>query len=130
MRKHQGQPKPIFWMGSSQDDLRGFPEEVRSEMGYGLYVAQKGGKHPDAKPLKGFRGASVLEIIERHDGNTYRAVYTVRLADAVYLLHAFEKKSKRGIATPKPDLDLIKRRLQQAEVHHKDWTKRGKPQEG
>jgi len=99
-------------------------------MGYGLYVAQKGGKHPDAKPLKGFRGAGVIEIIERHDGNTYRAVYTVRLADAVYLLHAFEKKSKRGIATPKPDLDLIKRRLQQAEVHDKDWTKRGKPQEG
>lgn len=99
-------------------------------MGYGLYVAQKGGKHPDVRPLKGFRGAGVLEIIERHDGDTYRAVYTVKLADAVYVLHAFQKKSKRRMATPKPDLDLIKDRFRQAEVHWKDWTKRGKPREG
>ena len=90
---------------------------------YGLYLAERGGKHPDAKPLRGFGGSGVLEIVEDHDGNTFRAVYTVKLADAVYVLHAFQKKSKKGIATPKGDLDLIKDRLRQAREHHAEWSK-------
>ena len=119
MPKDEKQVKPIFWVGSSRDDLRGFPEDVRSLMGYGLYVAQQGGKHPDAKPLKGYRGAGVLEIVESHDGGTYRAVYTVKLAGAVYVLHAFQKKSKKGAKTPKSELDLIKSRLKDAIDHHR-----------
>ncbi len=103
--------KPVFWLGDSQKNVRSFPDEVRDVMGYGLFRAQKGFKHPDAKPLKGFGGSGVLEIVEDHDGNAFRAVYTVKLADAVYVLHAFQKKSKKGIATPKHDLDLVKDRL-------------------
>ncbi|PZS04272.1 MAG: addiction module toxin RelE [Chloroflexi bacterium] len=87
-------------------------------MGYALHVAQKGGKHPNAKPLKGFGGAGVLEVAEYHEGDAYRTVYTVTLGDTVYVLHAFEKKSKRGIATPKRDLDLIRQRLNEAHTIH------------
>ena len=90
-------------------------------MGYALYEAQMGGKHLDAKPLKGFGGAGALEIVADHDGDTYRAVYTVRFADAVYALHAFQKKSKRGIATPKREMDRIRRRLQLAQEHYESW---------
>lgn len=86
-------------------------------MGYALYLAQMGDKHPDAKPLKGFAGASLLEVIDDFAGDTYRAVYTVRFANAVYVLHAFQKKAKRGIATPKRDLEVIRSRLRQAEEH-------------
>jgi phage-related protein len=86
-------PKPLFWMSSTQDDLRAFPQEVRQVMGYALYLAQLGDKHLDAKPLKGFAGAGVLEIVADHDGDAFRAVYTVRFAGAVYALHAFQKKS-------------------------------------
>lgn len=89
---------------------------------YGLYLAERGGKHPGAKPLKGFGGSGVLEIVEDHDGSTFRAVYTVKLSDAVYVLHAFQKKSKKGIATPKADLDLIKDRLKQAREHHAELS--------
>lgn len=85
-------------------------------MGYALRLAQQGDKHPDAKPLKGFGGGSVLEIVEDNDGDTYRAIYTVRFADAVYLLHAFQKKSKRGAKTPAEDIELVKRRLKVAEA--------------
>lgn len=106
--------KPVYWMGSSLDDLREFPDVVQSDIGYALYVAQQGDKHASAKPLKGYKGAGVLEIVEDHDGGTYRAVYTVKLAGAIYVLHAFQKKSKRGIATAQSDLDLIKQRLKQA----------------
>ncbi len=106
--------KPLVWVGSSKENLKKFPAEVRNIMGYALYIAQGGDKHPDVKPLKGFKGAGVLEVIENYDGNTYRAVYTVRLAGVVYVLHAFQKKSKRGIATPKADLGLIKARLKRA----------------
>jgi phage-related protein len=113
--------KPLFWVGSSQGDLRRFPDEVQDVMGYGLYLAQIGGKHPDAKPLKGFGGANVLEIVDDWDGDTYRAVYVVRLAGAVYVLHAFQKKARKGIATPKRDLDLIRIRLRQAEDHYRRW---------
>lgn len=110
--------KPVEWVGSSLADVRAFPEDVRRGFGQALFEAQLGGKHPAAKPLKGFRGASVLEIVEDHDGDTYRAVYTVRLAGVVYVLHAFQKKSKRGIATPQHEIDLIRQRLRLAEEQH------------
>ena len=114
--------KDIVWIGSSLDDLRAFPDEVKRLVGYALHFAQLGGKHPDAKPLGGdpaFRGAGVLEVVENYDGDTYRAVYTVRFRDLVYVLHCFQKKSTRGIATPKRDIDLVKRRLSVAEADYK-----------
>lgn len=110
--------KPLIWIGSAKKDLKTFPEDVQDVMGYALYLAQTGGRHPHAKPLKGFGGAGVLEIIDSHEGNTYRAVYTVKIANAVYALHAFQKKSARGIATRKEDIDLIKQRLKQAYAYH------------
>ena len=91
------------------------PDDVKSHMGYALYIAQLGGKHRDAKPLKGFGGAGVLEVVKDHRGDTFRSIYTVRLAGAVYVLHVFQKKSKTGSATPKTDLDLIEARLREAE---------------
>jgi phage-related protein len=106
--------KPIRWVGSSRDDLLALPEEVRREVGYALYVAQNGDKADNAKPLRGFGGGGVIEVVEHHDGDTYRAVYTVRFESAVYVLHAFQKKSKSGIKTPKRDLDLIEARLKAA----------------
>ena len=112
------QPKPLVWVGSSRKDLKSFPAEVQDVFGYALYVAQMGGKHPDAKPLKGFGGAGVLEVVEGHYGDTYRAVYTVTLKEAVYVLHAYQKKSATGIATRKQDIDLIERRLKQAQAIH------------
>lgn len=117
------QRKPLFWVGSSKEDLSEFPEDVKDVMGFALHLAQTGLKHPDAKPLKGFKGAGVLEVVEDHDGDTYRAVYTVRLAGAVYVLHAFQKKSKKGIATPKADIDLVKARLRRAEEDHEQRNK-------
>jgi len=92
-------------------------------MGYALHVAQLGDKHHKSKPLKGFHGAGVLEVSENHDGDTYRAVYTVRLAGRVYVLHSFQKKAKTGIATPKPDIELIERRLKQAVGEHEVWMR-------
>ncbi|MEO0805194.1 MAG: type II toxin-antitoxin system RelE/ParE family toxin, partial [Cyanobacteria bacterium J06643_4] len=89
--------KAVEWVGSSLDDLREFPEEVQRLVGFALYLAQQGEKHPDAKPLKGFKGAGVLEVVESFDGNAYRAVYTVKFEGVVYVLHAFQKKSKSGI---------------------------------
>ena len=100
-----------------------FPEDVKDAMGYALYVAQRGGKHRDAKPLRGFGGAGVLEIVENHAGGTYRAAYTVRLAGRIYALHAFQKKSKAGIETPQSDMELIRRRLRRAEEEHARWIK-------
>lgn len=93
-------------------------------MGEAIYRAQQGGEHPAAKALKGFGGRGVLEVIDDEDGNTYRTVYTVRFADAIYVLHAFQKKSKRGIATPKHEIDLIRRRLHRAEAHYREQTAR------
>jgi len=112
--------KEIIWVGDSRDNLRAFPEDVKDVMGFALRQAQQGGKHPAAKPLKGFRGAGVLEIVQDHDGDTYRAVYTVRFKGKVYVLHAFQKKSKKGIQTPQPVIDLIKERLKRVEAHEKD----------
>lgn len=111
--------KSVLWMGSSRKDLRACPEAVQDTIGYALYLAQIGGKHAQAKPMKGFTGAGVLEVVEDHDGETYRAVYTVRFKSTVYILHVFQKKSKRGAATPKPEIDLIKKRLQTAIEHAK-----------
>jgi phage-related protein len=106
--------KPLRWIASSRDDLSALPSGARRQIGYALYFAQMGGKHPSAKPLKGFQSAGVLEVVEDHDGDTYRAAYTVRFAQAVYVLHVFQKKSKRGIATPRHDIELIKARLKMA----------------
>ena len=112
-----GEPslKPVIWVGSSRKDLRGFPDLVQDHMGYALYVAQCGGKHRDAKVLTGFGGAGVVEIVKDYYGDTFRAVYTLRYAGAVYVLHAFQKKSKTGRETPRRDIDLIKQRLREAE---------------
>ena len=112
--RNDAPPKPVRWVGSSKDDLSGFPEEVRRRVGGALWDAQRGLKAPYAKPLRGFGGAGVLEIVDDYDGDTYRAVYTVRFAGVVYVLHAFQKKSKSGKATPKAELDLIKQRLKRA----------------
>lgn len=109
-----GLVRQLFWVGRSLDDLKRFPEEVRGGVGYALYLAQLGQKHQSAKPLKGFAGASVLEIVEDFDTDTYRAVYTVRLNSGIYVLHAFQKKSSRGIVTSRRDIELIQARLKAA----------------
>jgi phage-related protein len=111
---------PLQWISSTKDDLLDLPKDVQNEIGYALFLAQTGDKHDDAKPLKGFKGAGVLEIVDNFDGNTYRAVYTVNFESAVYVLHVFHKKSKSGIATPQQDIDLIERRLKVAQEHHRD----------
>jgi phage-related protein len=107
--------KPVIWVGSSRKDLREFPEAVQDHIGYALYVAQRGGKHRDAKTLSGFGGAGVVEIVKDHRGDTFRAVYTLRYAGTVFVLHAFQKKSKTGRATPRRDMELIQQRLREAE---------------
>lgn len=113
-----GVPRPLEWVGSTKADIKRFPEAVREVVGYALFQAQVGLKHQSAKPLKGLAG-NVLEVISRHDGDTFRAVYTVRFRTAVYVLHVFQKKAKRGIATPESEIDLIKRRLRAAERHYR-----------
>jgi phage-related protein len=123
----EDQPKPVRWVGSSKDDLSGFPEEVRRRVGGALWEAQIGRKALYAKPLKGFGDAGVLEIVDDFDGDTFRTVYTVRFPRAVYVLHAFQKKSKRGVATPKAELDLIDRRLKRAREDYEQWSKSEKP---
>jgi len=105
--------RPLFWMGSSKDDLMAFPEAVQDEIGTALSVAQFGGKHPGAKPWRG-EGPGVFEIVEDHRGDAYRAVYTVRFEGVVYVLHAFQKKSPSGIRTSRSDIELIARRLNEA----------------
>ncbi|MCX5662317.1 MAG: type II toxin-antitoxin system RelE/ParE family toxin [Planctomycetota bacterium] len=114
--------KPVFWMASSLDDLRSFSEEVCDAMGFALFQAQMGGKHIAAKPMKGYKGAGVLEVVEDWDGETFRVVYTVKFKEAIYVLHAFQKKSKTGIKTPKRDIDLVDARLALAKAHHERWT--------
>lgn len=117
--------KPLVWIGSARRVIQSFPLEVRKTIGFALYQAQEGGKPVQAKPLKGFSGAGVLEIVESHDGDTYRTVYTIKFTEVVYVLHAFQKKSKKGIKTPKQDIDLIKQRLQVAEEDYAERIKRG-----
>jgi phage-related protein len=118
--------KPLRWVASSKDDLSVMPREVRRDVGYALYAAQQGDKDDDAKVLTGFGGAGVIEVIARHDGDTFRAVYTVRFAGVVYVLHAFQKKAKRGIATPKKEIDLVRKRLKLAEQDYQQWTEAGR----
>ena len=108
--------KELHFISSSLRDLKKLPDEVRQAFGYALYLAQLGDKHPSARPLRGFGGAGVVEVVEEDSGGTYRVVYTVRFKDAVFVLHAFQKKSKRGIATPLADLELVKTRLKLAEA--------------
>lgn len=115
-----GEPKRVIWMGSSRKALKSFPKQVRSDIGKALYAAQHGQTDPAAKPLKGFRGARVMEIVDRHETNTYRTVYTAQFADTTYVLHAFQKKSTRGITTPKHEIDLIRRRLADAQRLHRE----------
>lgn len=112
--------KPVIWIGSSLRDLRAMPEQVRRDIGQALYTAQQGETDPAAKPLKGFGGTRVMEIVERDRSGAFRAVYTAQLGDAIYVLHVFQKKSKRGIATPKQDIDLIRRRLAEAERNFRE----------
>lgn len=111
--------KPLIWLGTSHDAVRGFSGQVRKDVGYALYAAQRGGIDPSAKPLKGFGGRSVVEIVANDADGTYRAVYTVRFEEAIYVLHAFQKKSTKGIATSKADIELIQKRLKLAEEQHR-----------
>ena len=111
--------KPVEWLGSSKEDLKKFPGPAQDRVGFAVYQAQIGLKHRDAKPLTGL-GTGVMEIVSRYDGETYRAVYTVRFKAAVYVLHAFQKKARQGIKTPKSEIDLIKHRLKAAQQHYRD----------
>jgi phage-related protein len=115
-------PKPLFWIASSRKDLKNFPGEVQDQMGRALLDAQFGDRHPNAKPLQGFGGAGVLEIIDDFSGDTFRTVYTVRFKEAVYVLHAFQKKATRGIATPKHEIDVVRDRYRTAAEHYQSWT--------
>ena len=110
--------KPAHFIASARDDLLTMPVEVRGVFGFAIYVAQLGGKHPDAKPLKGFGGAGILEVVEDYDGDTFRAVYTVKFAGIVYVLDAFQKKSKQGNRTAKHDIERIRSRLRLAETDY------------
>src|ERR1700752_3428290 len=112
--------KPVIWIGSSRRDLGALPADVRGRMGYALYVAQQGDKHRDAKPLKGFGGAGVVEIVADHASDTFRCIYTVRLAGSIYVLHAFQKKSKSGRGAPRTEIRLIEHRLREAERLHQE----------
>lgn len=111
--------KPVYWITSSKKDLKEFPEAVQSVIGRYLLSVQLGYTPRVAKPLHGFGGASVLEIVEDFEGNAYRAVYTIKFKDAVYVLHCFQKKSTHGIATPRHEIELIRDRLRLAEEHHR-----------
>lgn len=115
--------KPVRWMGGSKRDLSSFPASVRSCIGSALWRAQVGQKAPYTKPLKGFAGAGVVEILADAEGDAYRAVYTVRFAEAIYVLHAFQKKSKRGIAMPKGDIAVITSRLRAAREDYERWSR-------
>ena len=117
--------KPAFFMGSSKGDLRAFPDDARRVMGVAINDAQDGEEHPNAKALKGFGGRSVLEVVDDYDGDAYRAVYTVRFAGAVYVLHCFQKKSKRGRETPRHHIDIVRLRLKAAEAHYETYSGKG-----
>jgi len=109
--------KILYWEGSSKKDFKAFPIDVQKDMGVGLFVVQLGGTPDSSKPWKGL-GPGVYELVEDHRGDTFRAVYTVRMGDAIHVLHAFQKKSKSGIATPRPDVKLIERRLKAVLAHY------------
>lgn len=115
--------KNLFWLGSTKRDLKAMPSDVQDTFGYALHQAQAGKKHEQTKPLKGFGSAGVLEVFENAGGGTFRAVYTVKFGNAVYVLHCFQKKSMQGVVTPKPDMDLIRERLKVAQAHAKGEAK-------
>lgn len=119
--------KELYWIGSTQKDMKEMPEDVKDVFGYALHLAQCGKVHCDVKVLTGSGGAGVLEVVDDYDSDTYRAVYTIRFEEAVYVLHVFKKKSKKGITAPKPDMDKIRKRLKLAEEHAKNL--RGKRNE-
>jgi phage-related protein len=120
MGEEQAQRKPLHWVGPSRDDIRAMPEEVKDEFGHALDQAQAGEKHPRAKPLKGFGGAGILEVVTDDATGTCRAVYTVKFSGAVYVLHVFQKKSRKGISTPKEEIERVKQRLKVAKRHHEE----------
>jgi len=124
MRRPVAGETPLYWVGASKRDLMRFPEPVKDSIGIALSVAQFGGKHPAAKPWKG-EGPGVLEIVESHDGDAYRAVYTVRFSRAIYVLHCFQKKSHSGIKTPRSDVDLVSQRLRLAQQDYEDRYGKG-----
>ena len=126
MIKVSASMRPLFWVASSKRNYREFPGKVQDSLGFEMFLAQTGQHPPSAKFLKGF-GSGVLELVEDYDGDTYRTVYAVRFKEALYVLHAFQKKSKRGIATSKGDIDLIRRRLKDAEIYHAEWLKEKTP---
>jgi phage-related protein len=113
--------KELVWMGDSLKRLRKFPNEVRDEIGYALYLAEFGEPHPSVKHMQGY---NALEIVADHDGETFRGVYTTKFRDCIYVLHCFQKKSKKGAKTPQPDLDLIRKRLKEAQEHYKDANRK------
>ncbi len=115
--------KPVQWVGSSRKDIQDLPPRVRKQLGLALLAAQTGDRSPKAKPLSGFGGASVIEVVENYDTDTYRAIYTVRFREAIYVLHVFQKKSRQGSQTPQKELDLVRSRLKQAEAMHAEWLK-------
>ncbi len=117
--------KRLLWIGSSRQDLKEFPNEVQDEMGHGLYLAQMGDRHNHAKTLSSLGNGKMVELRETDRSGTYRVIYTVEMAEFVFVLHAFQKKSKSGIATPKQDIDLIKRRLKEAESLYKELKDKG-----
>jgi phage-related protein len=116
----EGQVRSVVWIASSRRDLRAMPQQVRRDIGQALYAAQQGMTDPAAKPLKGFGGVRVMEVVERYRTDAYRAVYTAHFESAVYVLHVFQKKSKSGIATPKHEIELIRRRFAEAERHYRE----------
>jgi len=118
-------PRPCFFIGSSRRDLAAFPAKVRGDIGHALHEVQCGGEPVAAKALKGFGGRAVLEIVDDFDSDTYRAVYTVRFGGVIYVLHAFQKKAKKGIATPKHEIELVKARLRDAEEHYRALAEKG-----
>ena len=115
--------KPVEWLGSTLGDLRVLPDPVQDDFGYALYLAQTGDKHPRAKPLRGYHGAGVLEVVRQHDAEAYRAIYTVRFTEAVYVLHVFQKKSSSGIATPVAEMRVVEARMKEAVRRHSEWEK-------
>lgn len=115
--------KPLKWIGSAKRDLDSMPEDVKDLFGHAIDLAQAGGKHQDAKALSGFGSAGVLEVVEDFRSDTYRAVYTVKFAGWVYVLHCFQKKSKSGIKTPREDMDMISARLKAAKQDFENWQK-------
>jgi phage-related protein len=121
--------KPVVWIASALKDLRSMPPEVRETFAYAIAMASSGPTHPDAKAMKGFRGGGVMEVVENYDRGTYRAVYTAKLSTAVYVLHAFKKKSKTGVKTPRSEIDLIEARLKAAVAHDQAARQTGKKQQ-